>query len=298
MERHFAERLTRLAQGIEDEAFDLTQIVRGDKPISGPVKAEAKIVRPKLNLADYFAADAEPPPALNRSAFMASAGARDPLGNTDWGCCGDAMTIHGIEAFHTFNQTPVPPFVVGDSLGLYSAVSGFNINAGPPGNNPTDTGTDNQQLVDYWRNQGVLCAADGSRHSIAGSLFVDPKDQRVTRLAIYEFLVLFRAVGLPIAAQGQNRWVQTDPNLQGNAAVGSWGYHDIPYFSYDSTWYHADSWGEDILIGRRWDQDYGVQGFVVVTQEMTNLQGVSPSGLDWTRLNQDLANFPAQTANQ
>ncbi len=66
----------------------------------------------------------------------------------------------------------------------------------------------------------------------------------------------------------------------------------MPYLSYDKNWIHADSWGEDTLIGWGFDRAYGVQGFVVVTNEMLNIEGVSPSGLNWTALNQALAQFP------
>lgn len=261
--------------------------------VTRPVKASPLPVEPKLNLADYVASEAQPPPSLNRTGWYSRSLMRDALGNNDWGDCGDAMVLHGIGAMRIFAGANPPPFVTGDALRLYSAVSGFDINAGPPGHNRTDRGTDNQKLVDHWRNVGVTCAANGVTHKIAGSLFVDPKDQRLSMLAMYEFDVLFRAVGLPKTAQGQQEWKLVDPSLKGNAAVGSWGYHDIPYVSYDENGVDNDTWGEDGRVDWDFDHAYGVQGFVVVTHDMLNQQGVSPAGVNWTQLTQDLAKFPA-----
>lgn len=248
----------------------------------------AGIHKPRLNLADYVAADVKPPPAVHRS-HLGNPYLRDPLGNTDWGDCGEAMTLHGIEAFHLDAGTPVPVFVTDDALGLYSAVGKFDPTKGPPGNNPTDNGTDNSVLFPYWENDGVKCAADGSTHKIAGSLFVDPADQRLSKIAIWEFVVLFRAIALPITAQGQGRWQLTDPSLKGDAAPGSWGYHDIPYFSFDAHSLRNDSWGVEMLVDWSFDGAYAAQGIVVVTQEQLNLRGQSPAGVNWTKLNADLA---------
>lgn len=282
----------RLPHAAQDAAFDLRELFeRPEVPERPPVKAEAKIAQPKLDLADYVSAEAEPPAGVHRSNSNLPV-LRDPLGNLSWGCCGEAMAIHGTEAIEADAARPVPPWATPDSLNLYSLVGGFNINAGPPGQNPTDQGTDNQVLVDKWRDVGIRCAADGSVHKIAGSMFVDPTDPRLNRIAIWEFVVLFRAVGLPLTAQGQNSWKLTDPSLQGDAAVGSWGYHDIPYFSFDSNRLRNDSWGIPMLVDWAFDKAYAVQGLVVVTQEMLNLRGVSPAGVDWTRLNADLAKFP------
>lgn len=284
----------RLDRAVQSAAFDLRSFVRPHHivlPQTVRLKASPRVAQPKLNLADYVSAQAQPPDAVHRSN-LGNSFLRDALGNTEWADCGDAMAIHGDEAFHLDAGTPVPPFVTGDALRLYSEVSGFDPNRGGPGQNPTDTGTDNQQLVDHWRDVGILCAGDNQRHKIAGTVWVDTKDPVLNRIAIWEFVVLFRALGLPKTAQSQTEWKLTDPALQGDAALGSWGYHDVPYFSYDSQRIREDSWGQPILVDWDFDKPYAVQGLVVVTTEMLNLRGVSPAGVDWTKLNADMAKFP------
>jgi hypothetical protein len=281
----------RLKEAARSEFFELEHLVHHE-PKGVVRKTEPKLHTPQLNLADYVESEAQPPAAVHRS-HLGNPLLKDPLGNTDWGDCGDAMTLHAFEAFHLDAGTPPPPFVTGDALHLYSAVSGFDPNQGPPGQNPTDQGTDNQQLVNYLLSTGALCAADGSVHRATASLFVDPADPVLSRIAMWEFVALFRAVGLPNTAQGQQAWKVVDPSLQGDAAVGSWGYHDIPYFSYDGQRIRTDSWGLPILVDWDFDRAYAVQGFVLTTQDQLNLQGVSPAGVNWTKLNADIAKLPS-----
>lgn len=289
---NFRSEVEDIAHGIE---FDLRQHIPHGRVVPQGVvrKTEPKAVQPKLNLADYVSDMAEPPPAVHRSN-LGDPLLRDVLGNDQWGDCGDAMTLHGIEAFHLDAGTPAPPFHTVDALWLYGKVSGFDPNQGPPGQNPTDNGTDNQQLVDFWRDSGVVCSADGSVHKIAGSVFIDPRDVRLTRIAIWEFVVLFSAVGLPNTAKDQSHWQVTDPSLKGDAAVGSWGYHDIVYLSYDQDGLRNDTWGEELLVDWAWKTAYGVQDFVVITEDMMDLKGTSPAGVNWTQLTADLAKFPPQ----
>jgi hypothetical protein len=295
----YAERLARAAR---DEAFSLEEHL-SLRPHLDPahcrvIKRGPKLHLPQLKLADYIEEEVALPSAVHRAVAGDGGPLSDVLGNDAWGDCGEAMAIHGVEAFHLDANTFVPQFVTGDALTAYSESQGFDPNDGPPGQNPTDQGTDNGKLVAYWQDTGIPCAADGSRHKIAGSLALDLGNDYLSRLAIWEFVALFRAVGLPVSAQGKTLWRHPKGvSLAGDNAIGSWGYHDIPYLSYDQHYMHADSWGADILVGYGWDHAYAVGGFVVITQEQTNLQGISPAGVNWTKLNADfraLSGSPVQ----
>jgi hypothetical protein len=257
-----------------------------------PVKSEPKLHTPTLDLANYVEVPVDLPAAVDRSN-IGNALLANPLGNDYWGDCGDAMTVHGFGAYHLDAGTPVPPFDKQDALNLYSDVSGFRESAGPPGKNPTDVGTDNEKLAAYVTKHGLVCAADGSVHKWAGTLGLDPTNDYLSRLAIWEFVVLFRSVALPISAQTQSTWAVVGDGKTGNSKPGGWGYHDIPYLSYDPLRYRNDSWGIEMLVDVSFDNAYAVGGFVGITQEMTNLQGVSPAGVNWTKLNADLAATPS-----
>jgi hypothetical protein len=276
-----------MLRAVRDEFFELeAAIFQRHPPKQCVVKQDPKLHNPRLNLADYVSSQAEPPPAVHRSHLEFPWGM---LLNGDIGDCGEAMAIHGIEAFHLNAGTPVPPFADGDAERAYSDIMGYDRRqTQPDGSNPTDQGTDNDKLVAYWKDPGILCAADGSRHKIAHSLYVDPHDERLSRIAIWEFVALFRAAGLPLTAQGTINWKLQDPSLSGDNAVGSWGYHDYLYLSYDRKRLRDVTWGQEGLVDWQWDSAYAVQGLVVATQEMLNLRGVSPAGVNWDRLAADL----------
>lgn len=240
---------------------------------------------PALSLASYRTGAVQPLRQLHRGLFP---GYTDVLGNSTWGDCGEAMTLHGIEGLHHAAGTPIPPFVTNDALNLYSAVMGFNQNAGPPGENPTDQGTDNNELVAYWKSQGVKCGADGSVHKIVGSLAVDLSNPSECRTAVYEFGALFIAVALPLTAQGARSWAVVGDGQTGDSAPGSWGGHDVVALSYGPAALDVNTWGTWLPAENDFLHTYGIGAFVVITQDMLNTAGDGPSGINWAQLQNDL----------
>jgi hypothetical protein len=289
--------MTDHAAAIPAEDFDLaactTTQLPGGVPKLGVANADhAKHI--KLNLADYVAADAPAvPKAVHRSHLEFSWGM---LKNDTLGDCGPAMLLHAIEAFHLDAGTPVPHVTDADAIRAYEQIGGY-----VQGNESTDRGVDNHVLVQNWEHPGISVSADRSaasalnaaadqaaapKHTIAGSLFVDTKDHELAKRAIWEFVVLFRAVGLPVTAQRQKKWDVVEGAGE-DGDVGSWGYHDIPLVSYDEKLVRLITWGTPLLASWAFDAKYAVEGFVVVTQEQLNASGVSPAGFDWTAISRD-----------
>lgn len=280
----------------EHQAFLSTVLDRGEAEIareimlaSGTMPSDPRLGHktwhvPLLNL-EMYVSEATPPSRVHRGLFK---GYTDVLGNDQLGCCGEAMTLHGIEGIkHAAGQAP-PPFVTADSLKLYTEVSGFNPNDGPPGNNPTDQGTDNAQLVSYWRDNGVLCSADGSVHQIVASVAVDATNTAHCQAAVYEFGALFCAWALPLSAQGQRTWTVVGDGRTGDSAPASWGYHDTVAMAYTGETFDIDTWGVWTPVTGPFRKTYQAGFFVVVTQDMLTRRGVGPSGVDWTKLNSDV----------
>jgi hypothetical protein len=235
-------------------------------------------VRHPLNLIDYVdLSSPAPPPAVHRSHLEH----KFPMdGNDRLGDCGPVMVAHGIEAFHLDEKTPVPQMTEEDVIDWYSIIGGYE-----PGNPSSDGGVNNTTLIEKW--QAGLKAA-GLDHTIKASAYIDPHNVSLNERAIWEFVVLFRAAGLPISAQGQSKWEVTDPSLQGEAEPGSWGGHDIPYLSYDGKWYRCVTWEKGLLLSYDWDAAYALEGFVVVTDEMLGSRGgTSPAGFKWDQLIHD-----------
>jgi hypothetical protein len=246
---------------------------------------------PKLDLRDYLVGEQEAPERVTRTlpAFG------DQWLNDQLGDCAEAMTLNGIQTFHSAAGTPIPPFRDADAEAFYELVGNYDPEAPlVDGQNPTDQGTDNNVLVRTWQEVGVACRADASNHKIVTSVFVDPTDANLTRLGIWEFTCVFRAYGLPATAQEQQGiWSIVGDGQSGDSAPGSWGYHDICQQQYGPRRVALKTWGMPWMADWDFDRTYGVQGFVVITQEQTNLQGISPAGINWDKLGADIAKLNA-----
>jgi hypothetical protein len=275
---------------------DLIKLVRAvNAPRRVLTAEEHQVHQPKLDLRSYLVGDNEAPASISRVLPpFGDAWLNDTLGD-----CGEAMALNGIQTFHSAAGTAIPPFANADAETLYEQVGGYDPTAPlVDGQNPTDQGTDNNVLVAKWKNPGVSCKADGSRHQIAASLFIDPADTNLTKLAIWEFVVNFRAYALPITAETQQgQWSVEGDGQTGDSAPGSYGYHDIAQQEYDAAAIHIKTWGLPWLVDWDFDTTYEVQGFVVVTREQLSLKGVSPAGVDWTALNADIAKLPSSNSS-
>jgi len=241
---------------------------------------------PPLRLADYIAQEPPAvPPAVDRSnpAFAWGMLANDSIGD-----CVIAMMIHSIEAFHLDSGTTVPSFADVDAIAAYSAITGYQ-----PGDPATDRGTDEGQAMLYWQRTGIRCASDGSIHTIATTVAVDPRNADERHRAIWEFVAVQYGVALPLTAQGQHEWSVTDPALEGRGAPGSWGGHGVPGISYQPGQETVVTWGADLVMTDGFADAYLQEAHVVVTTEMLSRSGVSPAGIDWDRLTADIAALPS-----
>jgi hypothetical protein len=289
--------------GERDASFSLRSIDRTLHPalkhperlrVNGPI---TKPHEPDLDLSDYLTADPDNiaetlPPAVHRDLPGYPWGM---LMNDTLGDCGEAMACHGIEAMRAIEGEAHVQFVDEDAERLYEHVGGY-----VPGDPDTDQGTDNKVLSQYWKNPGIYCQANKTRHKAPVSVYVDPSQLALTQLAIYEFMVCFRAVGLPMTAQKQTasgEWELVDPKLKGDSAVGSWGYHDIPLRSYDQNGLLVVTWGSELVEDNDFDHAYAVQGFFVLTHDQLGQKSRTINGVDWSKLLADAAKVPSVPAS-
>lgn len=285
----------RMMKAVVDDVDDLGGRMFERHPVPKDAKlGSARPHKPTLDLRDYVETTVptvQAPRAVHRRLPLLG----DAFLNDQLGDCGEVMAIQAFRAFHSEARTPIPPFSDADAAAFYSLVGGYDpTQRQADGSNPTDNGTDNNVLVAKLQDPGLHCAADDSYHKIVGSVFVDPSDVNLTRLAIWEFVVCFRAYGLPLTAQSEQGVWDLPPDLSlPEAQIGSWGYHDIPLTSYGPRAVGFPTWGLPWTARWAFDQHYATQSFVVVTQEMTNLRGISPAGINWTKLNADLAALPS-----
>lgn len=112
------------------------------------------------------------------------------LGNDDWGDCAWAGPAHETMLLTKEGGKPAT-FTTTAVLSDYSAGTGFDPGAGPPGQNPTDRGSNVREVLDYRRKTGIL-DAQGKRHKIGAYVRLEPRNL----VHVYQAMYLFQVVGI------------------------------------------------------------------------------------------------------
>lgn len=198
------------------------------------------------------------------------------LGNDTAGDCVIAWVLHQIMGWQAVANAGTPvTFTSEQAIQIYSAITGY-----VPGDENTDNGTDPNQALEYWQQNGLL------GHSIAGGVSLDISNLDAIRAALY----LFGGVGLSINA----------PNYIMNVpAGGSWseqpgddttiaGGHEILGIGFGLQGFRIVSWGTTYTFDVAFFQKYVVAAQAAVSTDWIKQAGVSPSGVDLNGLLADL----------
>jgi hypothetical protein len=118
------------------------------------------------------------------------------LGNDEWGDCAWAGPAHETMLLSTEGDHPAA-FTTEGVLSDYAAGTGFNPNAGPPGKNPTDKGSNVRDVLQYRRKTGIVDSQQ-ARHKIGAFVKLEPK----SLAQIYQAMYLFQTVGIGIEFPG------------------------------------------------------------------------------------------------
>lgn len=157
-------------------------------------------------------------------------------GNADWGDCVFAEVGHAVNQA-TFYATgaEVEP-TDSDILGGYSAVTGFNPNAGPPGNNPTDQGTNMQDAMTYWRKTGI------GGHKIVAYAALNVSNLTEIKQAISLFGSISIGFNFPDSAMDQFNSGEIWDVVKGATIEGG---HCVLAGAYDKTGVGVVTWGAE-----------------------------------------------------
>lgn len=203
-------------------------------------------------------------------------------GNSQWGDCVFAMIGHAIQTWTANTGVEAVP-TTAQLLGAYAAVTGFDPNAGPPGRNPTDQGTQLQDALNYWLKHGV------AGHKILAFAQVDHTSEAEMQAACALFGVLLVAIDFPAVAMEQfdagKPWdvVRDDGGSKGGHAVLG-----VKYDVATGLWYWI-TWGKAQPVTFAFVKKYLVEAWVAVSQEWVLANGQTPSGLDLHGLGEGFA---------
>jgi hypothetical protein len=222
------------------------------------------------------------PPAEFGHEGLVGAKAWGMLGNDEWGDCAWAGPAHETMLLTIEGGSPAS-FTTAGVLSDYAAGTGFDPNAGPPGSNPTDNGSNVRDVLGYRRATGIVDGA-GKRHTIEAYVRLDQ-----TKLSeVYQALYLFQVVGIgiqfPDSAMQQFNSGQPWDVVPGAKIEGG------HYVSMVAKRQNLDvvTWGALQEMTEQFFQTYCDEAWAYVTQENLNA-GKDPEGFDLQQLRQDLA---------
>jgi hypothetical protein len=204
------------------------------------------------------------------------------LGNDEWGDCAWAGPAHETMMLSTEGGKPAE-FTTAGVLRDYAAGTGFDPNAGPPGNNPTDRGSNVRDVLKYRAKTGIVDAA-GKRHKIGAYVKLTPKD--LTQ--VYQAMYLFQTVGIgiefPSSAMDQFHAGEPWSVVKGAQIEGG---HYVPCVAKRSN-IDVVTWGALQQMTIEFFETYCDEAWAYISSE--DLQkGVDPDGFSLKQLKADLA---------
>jgi hypothetical protein len=222
-------------------------------------KLPAQPARPHLKLSDVLRERLAAPPA---SADWQADTIQWPMyGNSDWGDCVWAEIGHAVnQATFYAAGTEVEP-TDKDILKGYSDVTGFDPNAGPPGNNPTDQGTYIQDAMKYWRTTGI------AGHKIVAYASLDVSNLTEIKQAIALFGSISIGLNFPGSAMDQFDNGQVWDVVRGATIEGG---HCVLAGAYDKDGVSLVTWGAETKMTWRFWQKYVDEAWVYFDQDGLN----------------------------
>lgn len=206
------------------------------------------------------------------------------LGNDRWGDCAIAGPMHATMVWNAAAGKQIS-FTDAQAIVTYSAITGFNPDVGPPGQNPTDRGTSIRDALRY-RQQTGLIDANGATHKIGAYLAIPPGDIKSLLRALY----LFEAVeiGFQVPRSAMSQYLNGKPwtVVPGSPIQGG---HDVPVVARpNAEGLTAITWGTLQRLSFGFYTTYNDEAWAVVSPEILNGQGKSLEGFDLASLNTDL----------
>jgi len=204
------------------------------------------------------------------------------LGNDQWGDCAIAATYREVEIL-SFKTSGVEMQASTDlALRLYAAVTGFDPTAGASGSNPTDQGTNLQDLLTYRINTGIPLP-NGNVSKLLGFFEIDPRNLNDVRAAIAQGGIVQLGISCYESFMDVQQGGVWEPPLA-NDSIG--GGHAICSGAYDQTGFTIKSWGLDIQMPIATWRACVTEVYAVVSPLWVSATGKTPFGMSIAELEQ------------
>jgi len=204
------------------------------------------------------------------------------LGNDEWGDCAWAGPAHETMLL-TKEGGHLAQFTTSGVLRDYAAGTGFDPKAGPPGENPTDQGSDVRSVLGYRRSKGIV-DAHGKRHKIGAYVRLDQTNLNEVYQALYLFQVI--GIGIRFPQTAMQQFNDGEPwDVVPRAKVE--GGHYVCLVARRQN-LDVITWGALQQMTERFFRKYCDEAWAYISVE--NLRsGIDPEGFKLTQLKADLA---------
>lgn len=273
-------------------AFGLLAVLPTKKETHLTYALGKKPARPeavRLKLRDYIKPSALPIPPDNfgHESIIADWGM---LGNDAVGDCAIAGPYHALMLWNAEGKRPINVDTLA-VLEAYADITGYNPDAYNPWtlSNPTDNGSDVQQVAEYWRTRG-LKDTDGKVHKIDAYLALEPKNIE----QLYQALYLFDGVGIGIDCPAE--YQQAFANSQVWDAVSNptiEGGHYILGVGKRAGLINVVTWGRTQLMTAAGYEQFNDETFIYLSEEKL-INGKDIDGFDLDQLRADMADLASE----
>ena len=243
----------------------------------------AEPARPHLKFGAYLSPELPPPPAA--ADWLAPVPAADwgMLANDQWGDCTCAGVGHKRIGDVYVNQMRLLTVTDTDTLGLYSAVTGFDPHAGAPGENPTDQGAVCQDVLDFWRKKGFL------GEKVIAFAKVDLSNRDEVKQAIALFGQIYCGMNFPGSAMDQFNAGKTWDTVKGARLEGG---HCVTIGAFDEDGLSCVTWGAVQKMTWRFFTKYFEEAWVLISPDVIDPKtGKNLAGYDLHTLGQDFSSL-------
>jgi hypothetical protein len=245
---------------------------------------QPKRVDPRtLQLASYLTAELPaPPPAMDNGTGVSDWGM---LGNDNAGDCAWAAQGHADMLWSEAAQHKALPITTNQVLHAYEKETGYDPKAGPPGQNPTDRGTNLLDAMSYWRKTGM------DRKKISAYVEVDAANTQHIKSVIDLFGCAYVGVQLPNAVLPNGpehipQWTVT-PDGSADKKPNPSNGHCIIYSAYDAEGLTVVTWGTTVRASWGFHEAYCDEIYAALSS-MWFAKNANPRGLNRTQLMADL----------
>lgn len=222
-----------------------------------------------LKVRSYLTPQLPPPPdALNWSHGQTDF---KMLCNDVLGDCTIAGALHQCMIW-TLNNGLEDTVTAGEALSYYERWCGYVY-----GNPATDQGGVLLDVLRAWKAQTL------EGNSLVAYASVDVQNVLEVKQAINLFGGLYTGLQFPNSAFSQNTWMTVADD--GGIAGG----HCVQICGYDTTGFSCISWGKVYPMTTGFFLKYFDEAYALISPEWINRNGLAPTGLNLTQLEQDLS---------